>query len=209
MKNRKVIFGMILLLFAISGLCNVINVSAEEIEMPPTSYYAQGFDVVYQDELEIYVSSSGVINTYIMTEEQYGVLKDSGGLTWNYLKRWKDMTYLDYTYTIPADGIYYVIVYNKDLFSERIVNIEITVDYLSIIDDSYIMRNVLFFIIIPIAIIGVVIIGYIIFKKKTPKEPIIQIKEIPKITYCLECGIKVTDITKDYCSNCGSKLIKS
>ena len=75
-------------------------------------------------------------------------------------------------------------------------------------DYSYIVRNIFFFVIIPTIIIGAVIVGYVIFKKKHPKEPLIQIKEIPKITYCPECGIKITDMTKDYCSQCGSKIIR-
>lgn len=65
------------------------------------------------------------------------------------------------------------------------------------------------FVIIPIAI--VIVIGIIILKlpRRTSKKKItIQEKEIPKITYCPECGIKITDMTKDYCSQCGSKIIR-
>jgi len=86
MKNKKMLFTTVLL-FAIIGICNIINVSTEEVKLPSSSYFAQGFEVNYQDELEIYVSSSGTINTYIMNEEQIDILIDSGGLTWNYLKR--------------------------------------------------------------------------------------------------------------------------
>lgn len=72
-------------------------------------------------------------------------------------------------------------------------------------DYSYIVRNIFFFVIIPI-IVGVgVVIGYIVFKKKSQKESIIQEKEIPKITYCPECGTEV-DKEKVYCSRCGSKI---
>ncbi len=114
---------------------------------------------------------------------------------------------------------------NEDVFSGDEFRIKITdfddpdvysfSDYFTIeVDDPYKpydmwkpTGNVLFFVIISIAIVGVIIIGYIIFKKKASKEPTIQIKEVPKNIYCSECGIKITDMTKDYCSQCGSKII--
>ena len=39
MKNKKMLFGIIVLLFAITGICNIPSVySAETIEIPPLSY---------------------------------------------------------------------------------------------------------------------------------------------------------------------------
>ena len=100
---------------------------------------------------------------------------------------------------VPTKGYY--------LFYESVGN-PIEIHYKDLdIDDSWIIRNMFFIIMIPITVIGV-IVGYIIFKKKHPKEPTIQTKEFLKITYCPECGIKITDMTKDYCSKCGSKIIK-
>jgi len=213
MKNKKMVLGTALLLFVLIGICNVINVSADQIEIPPISWFSQGFDVDCKDELEIYVSSSKAINVYVMNQEQLDTLIDSDGLTWEYIKRWKDMTYLEYTYVIQIDGVYHVVIYNKNLVYSRIVDYQITVNYYyepdepyETIDDSYIMRNVFLFVIIPIVVVGIVIIGYIIFKK-SPKEPIVQIREVQKgILYCPECGAVVSG-KREYCSNCGSKII--
>ena len=220
MKNKKMVLRTALLLFAIIGICNVINVSADQIEIPPISWFSQGFDVDCKDELEIYVSSSKAINVYVMNQEQLDTLIDSNGLTWDYIKRWKDMTYLEYTYVIQINGMYHVVIYNKNLVYSRIVDYQITVNYY----DPYepyepddpdettdIPKNVFLFVIIPIAIIGVVVMGCTIFKifKKAPKEVVIvQEREVPKaVLYCPECGTVVSD-KKEYCSNCGSKIIK-
>lgn len=129
MKNKKMLLGTALLLFVLIGFCNVINVSAEQIEMPPTSWFSQGFVVDYQDELEIFVSSSGAINVYVMNQEQLDTLIDSDGLTWNYIKRWKDITHLEHTYIVQIDGVYHVVIYNKNLVYSRIVDYQITVNY--------------------------------------------------------------------------------
>lgn len=203
MKNKRNVFGTMLFLFVLIGICNVINVSADEIEMPPSSYYATGFDVSSQDTLEIYVSSSGIINIYVMDENQYNILKDSDGLIWSYYAKWEYTTYLDTTYIIRAEGVYYVVLYNEDTFYGRTVDLRITVDYYTNID-----RNIFFFVVLPIAVIIVIIIGIIIFKlprRISKKKVIIQEEEIPKIIHCLECGTKI-DKEKGYCSMCGSKI---
>ena len=220
MKNKKMIVGTILLLFAISGICNVVDVSAEEIEMPPLSWFSKGFAVDYKDELEIYVSSSKVINVYVMNQEQLDVLIDSNGLTWNYIKRWKDITYLEYTYIIQIEGVYHVVIYNKNLLYSRIVDYQITVNYYYEPFDPFdpdeptenTFWDLLIFVVIPIvAIILVITIPIIIirkYKKRTKEIVVIQGKEIPNVIYCPECGIKITDMTKDYCFQCGSKIIR-
>lgn len=215
MKNKKIIFGIIVL-FAITGICSIQNVSADswdDVKIPPLSYWTCGFEVDYRDELEIYVSSSGAISIYVMNEEQIDNFEDSGGLNWYYLKRWKDITYLENVYTIPADGVYYVLVYNKNLFYTRTVNIRITIDYYFVPSSDNILENMFFFVIILIVAIGVVIIVIITFKRpkeKIPKEVIIvQEREILKgMSYCHECGAKVSDKERIFCSNCGSKIIK-
>ena len=212
MKNKKIMCGTILLLFVMSGLCNIISVSAESIDLPPSSYWARGFDVDYQDEIELSISSSGIINIYIMNEEQLNILTDSGGLTWNYLKRWKDITYLEHIYTILTDGKYYVVLYNKDIFYGRTVDLQITIDYYVPYEpydsSNNILKNVFFFVIIPIAIVIVIVIGIIILKlpRRTSKKKVsIQEKVIPEITYCSECGAEI-DKERMYCSRCGSKI---
>lgn len=202
MKNKKMVFGTMLLLFVLIGICNIINVSADEIEMPPSSYYAKRFNVSSQDTLEIYISSSGVINVYVMDENQYNASKDSGSIRGYYVK-WEYTTYLDTTYIIRTGGVYYVVLYNEDIVYERTVDLRITVDYYTNINVS-----IFFFVVLPIAVIIVIIIGIIIFKlpRRIPKKKvIIQKEEIPKIIYCPECGTKI-DKEKRYCSMCGSKI---
>lgn len=225
MKNKKIVIGTILLLFAISGICNVINVSADswnDVEIPPLSYLYVNTDTLeFKDELDINVDSSGTINVYIMNANQFSTLQSSGGLTWEYCMRWKDMTYLEYTFTIPTDGIYYVVLYNKDILFKRTVDFSITIDYFYIPFDPFdpdeptknILWELLLFVVIPVvAIVLVITIPIILIrrhKRKAPKEDVvIQKSETPKNFYCNECGVEITDITNEYCSKCGSKTNK-
>jgi len=62
-----------------------------------------------------------------MEKYQFDLLVDSGGLTWDYIKRWQDLTYLEYTYTIPYDDEYYVVIYNKNVLFGRTVEVDIKV----------------------------------------------------------------------------------
>ena len=208
MKDKKMAIGTILLLFAISGICNIVSVSAEEFELPPLYYYAFGFDLERNDELEIYVDSSGTVNIYIMTDVDYAILVSSGGLIWNYIKRWQDITYLEYTFTLDiyADGLYYVVIYNKNVLFGRTVEVNI--------------RRIPYFDIIPVIAILMILTGVIIGsvviaisvkkhkKKKRESEPQYQEVIKQKSFYCSNCGAENIDITSDYCSKCGSKIIK-
>lgn len=226
MKNKKIVIGTILLLFAISGICNVINVSADswnDVEISPLSYLYVNTDTLeYKDELELYVSSSGIINVYIMDASQFSTLQSSGGLIWEYCVRWKDMTYLEYTFSIPTDGIYYVVLYNKDILFKRTVDFSIIIDYYYEPFDPFdpdfeptknILWELLLFVVIPIvAIVLVITIPIILIrrhKRKASKEDVvIQKSETPKNFYCNECGVKITDITNEFCPKCGSKTNK-
>lgn len=211
MKNNKKILVTILLLFAISGICNVISIYAPPpvppLELPPLSYlYYGGFDVDYRDELEIYVSSSGTVNVYIMEKYQFDLLVDSGGLTWDYIKRWQDLTYLEYVYTIPVDDLYYVVIYNKNVLFGRTVVVDIEVIL-------YVKPIFIGLIIAGLAGLVVSIVLPIVLvkrKKKKKREAETQVQEVikPKSFYCSECGAENIDITRIFCSNCGSKIKK-
>ena len=206
MKNKKMVFGTMLLLFAISGICNIISVSAEEFELPPLSYRVYTFyDVNNQDELEIYVSSSGTVNVYVMDEHQLDVLDVSGGLIWMYLKRWKDITHLEYTYTIPYDDEYYVVIYNKNVLFGRTVEVDIEVI-------PYFDITPVVILIILIGVITGLLVSIVLVKrsKREKREVGTQVQEVikPKSFYCSNCGAENIDITSDYCSKCGSKIIK-
>jgi len=181
MKNRKMVFGAILLLFAITGICNIPNVSADEVDIPALSYvyYNMGYlernDKILINEID----SDGTINVYIMNEIQFNTLQDSGGLTWNYLKRWQDTIYLSgWSFDITENGYYYVVLYNKALLTGRTVYVDIDISYYSEPADggTNIFWNLLLFIVIPIvAIVLVIAIPIILIrrhKRKSPKEPI-------------------------------------
>lgn len=206
MKNKKMLFTIVLL-FAIIGICNIISVSADSFELRPLHYRVYGSELDYKDEIEIYVSSSGTVNVNIMNEYQYNYLIGSGGLIWNYLLRWKDITYLEYTYTIPVDGTYYVIIYNKNLLYTRVVDVDKKINYYWIKGIVGILVTVgviagLFSIVLTIILVNK--------HKKKKREAGIQHQEVikPKSWYCSECGAKVSDKERMFCSNCGSKIIK-
>ena len=206
MKNKKITCGTILLLFAISGICNVTNVSAEEFELPPLSYYASGLDLERNDKLEINIVSSGTVNVYIMDYVDYAVMVSSGGLIWDYIKRWQDITYLEYTFTLDvyADGLYYVVIYNKNVLFGRTVEVELKIIY-------YVKPIFIGFIIAGLAglVLGIVLCIVLVKRHKRKKrEAEIQVQEVikSKSFYCSNCGAENIDITSDYCSKCGSKI---
>ena len=69
MKNKKMLFGAMLLLFVLTGVCSISNVSADTVNIPPLSYvYYRTNTLEYRDEVNLYVSSSGTINVYIIYE---------------------------------------------------------------------------------------------------------------------------------------------
>lgn len=219
-KNKGIGLGIIL--FIIIGIYNIPKVSADEVEIPPVSYLSYRTNTLEaKDDPILYISSDGLINVYIMNAEQFSKLQNSGGLTWEYHKRWKDITYLEYTFTIPEDGIYYVVLYNKNTFYKRTGEVQISIDYYYEPyepDDSYdgnginYFWNLLLFVVIPIvAIILVIIIPIILIrrhKKKIPKEVITienQSSQTPNdFRYCNQCGQKIGKEVQ-YCSFCGAK----
>ena len=223
MKNKKMVIGTILLLFTINGLCNIINVFADswnDIEISPSSYmYVNPYTLEYKDELKLSVSSTGTINIYIMNAEQFSTLQNSGGLVWEYCMRWKDTTYLTYTFLIQEDGVYYVVLYNKNLVYERIVDLQINIDYYyepydpPDLSDRYLLERLFWWSLIIFVPIGIVVIVAVVLvkkhKRKAPKEvAIVQERVTPKdMLYCHECGALISDKRK-FCSNCGTEIIK-
>ncbi|MBA7530305.1 hypothetical protein ES705_22508 [subsurface metagenome] len=203
MKNKKMAIGIMLLLFAISGICNVTNVSAETSDLPPLSYAYYSFNLNTNDKIDISISSSGVVNIYIMDSLHFQHLIASGGLSWTYFHRWKDVTHLEYTYTIPYDAEYYVVIYNKNVLFGRTVEVDIEVI-------PYVNIGLISLIAIGVVISSVLVIVLVKRKNKKKREAGIQHQEVikPKSFYCSNCGAENIDITSDYCSKCGSKIIK-
>jgi len=213
MRNRKILFGTIILLFAITGICSIPNVSAAEtIEIPPLTYYYYYMGYLeYRDKILINeIDPDGAINVYIMNGYQFEALQDSGGLIWNYLKRWQDTTYLyGWSFDITEDGDYYVVLYNKNILFGRTVYVDIGVRYYSPVASDNFFLGWLLFIILPV-IAGVVIVAILVSrrKKKIPREVIVtQEKIIPIKVYCSKCGIEILDKSRKFCSNCGIKII--
>ena len=178
MKNKKIVFGIILL-FAITGICNIQSVSADTVTIHHSSYvYYHTSTLEYRDEINLYVSSSGDINIYIMNAGQFSKLQDSLGLIWEYEKRWKDTTYVDYTFFIPENGMYYIVLYNKNLIFKRTAEVQITINYYSepfddVIDESGInyFWILLFYVVFPIvAIVLVIAIPIILIRRHKRKS---------------------------------------
>ena len=225
MRNKRIIFGLVISLFVITGFCNIPNISAAEtIEIPPLSYvyyymgYLENKDEILINEIEVLDGALDIINVYIMNEIQFEILQDSGGITWTYLKRWQDIQWMyGWSIDITEDGVYYVVLYNKDVLFGRTVYVDIGVRHYSppVKSDNFFLGWLLF-IILP-AIAGVVITIVLVRrrKRKIPKEDIkaektseVQEKQIPKVTYCPECGTEILDKSRKFCSVCGTKIIK-
>jgi len=215
MKNKKTIFGTILLLFAITGICNIPNVSADswnDVEIHHSSYIYVSYTLEYKDELNLYVSSSGTINVYIMDANQFSTLQNSGGLIWEYHVRWKDVTYLDIRFIVQENNVYYVVLYNKNLIFKRTVDFSITIDYYYE-PDPYVeptpenfFLGWLLFIIFPIIVIAVIVAVVVRKRKRKITEEVIEPERTPIKTYCSKCGTEILGELREFCFNCGTKI---
>lgn len=185
MKNRKMLFGIMLFLFVLTGICSIQNVSgAETIEIPPLSYagyqmgYLESDDAILINEID----SNGEIDVYIMNKWQFEELQDSGDIY--YKKKWNDITWMtNWVIDITEDGYYYVILVNEALLTIRTVYVDIDIRYYTLSDNSGNgFSDLLFFVIIPITIAVIVVAISIILvrkhKKKTPREVIVTQEKI-------------------------------
>ena len=217
MKNKKMLFGIILLLFAITGICSIPNVSAGDVvDLPPLSYvsYSNTFNSKDKFWITVDVLSDGAVNVYVMNEEQHDTLVDSGGLIWNYCKRWRDIIYLHDSFEVIEEGMYYVVVYNKDPLFHRTIDIDLRIYRYSPTVKTGPAFGWLIYIILP-AIAGVVITIVLVrrHKRKVPEEDIkpekieVREKQILKIRYCPVCGAEILDKSRKFCSVCGTKII--
>ena len=73
------VFGTILLLFVITGISNISNVSAftDTIYIPPSSYAWYSMDYLEnRDEILInMIDSDGSVDVYIINDHQFNTLK--------------------------------------------------------------------------------------------------------------------------------------
>lgn len=217
MKNKKMIFGTIIFLFAITGICSIQNASAftDTVTIPPLSYawyhigYLESGDEILINEID----SDGGIDVFIMNGNQFDELQNN--LYFHYEKKWNDITLLmGWTFEISGSGNnYYVVLENEALLTGRTVYVDLSIRYYEPIAIDNPMKNTfwIWLLIIILTIIGVIGIPIILvrkYKKKTPREVIVvQEKEIPKIIYCSECGAEISNKERKFCSKCGSKII--
>ena len=210
MKNKKIIFGMILFLFTISGLCSVISVSAngEFIYLQPSFYggfymgYLESGDQILINDID----SDGGINVYIMKKYQYDAFQGSG-FSFSCVRSWENIVQLsNWRIDITDDDYYYVVLENDALITGRNVYVDLSV--YRHIDTPDIRPFVLLIITIGIifGVISIVLIILITRSKKKKRETQEVIK--PKSFYCSNCGTENIDMTSDFCSKCGSKIIK-
>ena len=138
MKNKKVLFGIIIFLFAITGIYSIQNVSAftDTIYVSPSSYawYYMGY-LETDDYIRINKITSnaeeiigGGINVIVMDEGGFNEFQDSDGDSFYYEEMWDNVVQLSYA-SIKADeaGDYYVVLANRDGTYGRDVYVDIEV----------------------------------------------------------------------------------
>ncbi len=215
-KNKKKILTTILLLFAISGLCNIINVSAftDTIYIPSSSYvyYSLGYLDIGDKFLINEIDSNGGIDVLIMTEDQF-YLFDGYSYTCEY--SWENIVYLSgWEFIVYESGDNcYIILWNRALLTGRDVYVDISIDYYEPYTDTPPDIRPIIALIVTIGVISgisVLTILLVIKNKKKKREVETQVQEVikPKSFYCSNCGAENIDITNDYCSKCGSKIIR-
>lgn len=99
-----------------------------------------------------------------------------------------------------------MVIYNKNVLFGRTVVVDIEVIL-------YVKPIFVGFIIAGLAglVLGIVLLVVLVKRSKRKKrEAETQYQEVikPKSWYCSNCGAENTDMTRDYCSKCGSKIIK-
>ena len=219
MKNKRNIIATMTLLFAISGICNIVSVSAftDTVYIPPSSYAGYYLEYLEQEDTILIndIDSDGGIDVYIMRLWQFNEFKDHGEY---YCERmWKDTIHLaGWRIDITDEDDYYIIIVNNALLSGRNVYVDVSIDwYVDIwVPESpdtltIIIRALITVVVIAGIIIGSILIGFSIRKhKKKKRKTGIQNQEVikPKTSFCSNCGIECIDITSDYCSKCGSKI---
>lgn len=223
MKNKKIVFGIILL-FAITGICNIQNVSAftDTVYIPPSSYawYSVGYLDVGDKLLINEIDSDGGIDILIMNGDQF---YEFDGHSYSCEWEWKDIKYLSgWIFQVYENSAYYhIILWNKELLTERTVYVDISIEVPEPEPEPsrpgiILIEDILIYYVLPIVAVVIAIISIIVViilsrkhKKKIPKEiVIIQGKIAPKIIYCQECDVRILDQTKEFCSTCGVKINK-
>jgi len=139
MRNKKIIFGTMIFLFVITGICSIQGASAftDDIYIPSSAYMTYGLgylndgDIIEINEIH---SSGVVIDVYIMNDEQ---LAQAGGLVWYYTIKWDDISSLSgLTFDIVVDDDYYIVLSNTNIFIGVNVHVDVSVEYKAILITS-------------------------------------------------------------------------
>jgi len=162
------------------------------------------------DQISLDVSSDSIINVYIMTEMQWNTLQDSGGLTWEYKARFKDVTSVNYIYTIDSSDYYYIVFYNKGLSS---VYIEYYISYIpynpfnpNLPNNPFGYLYSILYVLLFGGIVTAIVVPIGIHNSRKKKRALKRKEqEITDKSYCSNCGSIITG-ESNYCKNCGNEL---
>jgi len=214
MKKTKLFVLATIVFISISPFAISIPNTSKTYDLPALSFVGIG-DVSMDsyDQISFQVSSGGAINVYIMTDMQFETLKNSGGATWEYLIRFKDITYVSYKYSVESSDDYYVVFYNKGLFT---VHIEYDISWipynpLTPYDPSDTPFNSFLGFFFPILLIVIIIsaIGIpisVYFHRKKRRALNKKEQEFNNdLLYCTNCGCIIPKGSK-FCKNCGHLL---
>jgi len=127
MKNKKVLFGIIIFLFAITGICSIQNVSAVGHTLSPRSYIGYSEYCNLGDTIDYEITSDIGVNVYIMTDNQIDLYLSGSELEPEYfLLRFLNMLYIHRSYLVDwIDGIYWVLITNPSY--DNTANIDVIV----------------------------------------------------------------------------------
>jgi len=220
--KKYVILISIVLLFGLTPFIVTTPSASSSYNLPGLSYVGIGeYSMNENDKLSFSVSSGAIINVYIMTDTQFNTLKNSGGLTWEYEVRFKDITQIDYVFNVDVDNDYYVVFSNKGLFSVYIEYDISYIPYIPFIPDPYdpnpstfdYLMNLITTIIIPVVIIISVILAIVLPIRHHQKKVKLRTYQPTQPTqiqtningYCTKCGTLISEGIV-YCQNCGNKI---
>lgn len=127
MENKKITLGIIVLLFAIMGICSIQNVSAVDYPLPARSY--RGFSEYCNigDTIDYEITSDRVVNVYVMSDSQIDLYLSNPELEPEYyIVSILSIYYIHRSYLITSydgDGIYWVLITNPSYINDANIDV--------------------------------------------------------------------------------------
>ena len=199
MKNKKMIFGVIVLLMVFLipfGQCAKTKYLGSYGEFVEVSLNAQEGDVIRGD-YRTYNSPFfvGIGWAYLGESPKFDVF------TTYYESGWFEIEI-----SSEGSGTIVIILMNADFWAGGYIEYTIT----NPTAEERLMTTIIIGVVIGIISVGVIagIAVHYKNKKKKREAEIIQVQEVikSKSFYCSYCGAENIDITSDFCSKCGSKI---